>query len=102
VDVLDLVGPVVLGAPFQMRVPDHADVFQHGHGSVHGRGVHGGQPPLYAPGHVLRSDVPPALQDLRQDGLSLWGDPVAALSEHADDRSGLIVHAFRLLQERCR
>lgn len=100
VDVARILGPVVLGATLEVGVPDHAHPFEHGQGAVHGRGVHGREPSLDPPGHVLRGDVSVGAQDLAEDGLALRRDPVPALPEHGHDGANPI-HGPRLLHGSC-
>lgn len=96
VDVLDLVGPVVLRPTLEVGMTDHADLFQHRQGPVHGGGVHRGEPAVDPPGHVLGSDVAVSLEDFLHDDLALRGHPVAPLPEHRGDGGGP-VHLSRVL-----
>jgi hypothetical protein len=100
VDVAGVLGAVVLGPALEVGVLDHADVLEQGQGPVHGGRVHRGQTALDPAGHVLRGDVAVCAQDLREDGLALGGDPVAALPEHGHHPPDRI-HAARLLHRRC-
>jgi hypothetical protein len=92
VHVLDLVAPVILRAPLQVGMADHADLLQHGQGPVHGRCVDRGKAPLHSAGHILRGDVPVGPQHLIEDGFPLRGDPVPPLAKHGH-------HAVRSIHE---
>jgi hypothetical protein len=100
VDVAGVLGAVVLGPALEVGVLDHADVLEQGHGPVHRGSVHGGEPALDPAGHVLRGDVAVGAQDLREDGLALGRDPVAALPEYGHHRPDP-VHTVRLLHRSC-
>lgn len=87
VDVAGILGAVVLGAALQVGVPDHPDLLEQREGPVHRGRVHRRQSSLDTAGHVLRGDVSVRPEDLRQDGLALGRDAVAALTEHGHHRS---------------
>jgi hypothetical protein len=93
VHVAGILGAVILRAALQVGVPDHADLLEQRQGSVHRGRVHRGEAALDPPGHVLGGDVPVGPEDLREDGLALGRDAVAALPEHGHQGSNPVHEA---------
>lgn len=86
-DVAGILGAVVLGAALQVGVPDYPDLLEQREGPVHRGRVHRRQSSLDPAGHVLWGDVSVRPEDLRQDGLALGRDAVAALTKHGHHRA---------------
>jgi hypothetical protein len=85
VDVLTFTGSVILGSLLEVRVLDHAELFEHGQRSVDGGDVDGGHAPLDSAGHGLWSDVTFRSHHDAEDCFPLGGQPASIPAEPPHD-----------------